>query len=183
MDNDVDHVDDDDFDETDSGLPWPQAGPGYPPPPGGPHRPGTRRALALAAVALIAGAAGYAAVAVVRDAIASPVTADAAPSTGASPGSSGGLPRSGAGGGLPAPGSGQTVQLMIGGRVTAVSAESITIGRGDRAVTATVNRRTAVAGQVHGIGGIKVGDLVAATITGTGGKLTAVSIQDPASIP
>jgi hypothetical protein len=40
-----------------------------------------------------------------------------------------------------------------------------------------------VTGKVAGIGGVKVGDLVSATITGADGKLTADSIQDPASLP
>ena len=31
--------------------------------------------------------------------------------------------------------------------------------------------------------GVKRGDLVSAQITGTGGKLTATAIQDPASLP
>jgi hypothetical protein len=36
---------------------------------------------------------------------------------------------------------------------------------------------------VRSVSGIKVGDLVSAQITGTDGKLTAVAIQDPASVP
>jgi hypothetical protein len=46
-----------------------------------------------------------------------------------------------------------------------------------------VTRATKVTGKVAGIDGVKVGDLVSATITGTGGKLTAGSIQDLASLP
>ncbi|HEX9040526.1 MAG TPA: hypothetical protein VF838_05790 [Trebonia sp.] len=46
-----------------------------------------------------------------------------------------------------------------------------------------MTRATKVTGTVAGVGGVKVGDLVSATITGSGGKLTADSIQDPASLP
>jgi hypothetical protein len=58
-----------------------------------------------------------------------------------------------------------------------------TIGSGGNAVTAAVTRATKVTGKVAGIGGVQVGDLVSATITGANGKLTADSIQDPASLP
>ncbi len=73
---------------------------------------------------------------------------------------------------------------MIGGTVTAVSATSITLGKGGQAVTAAVNYATKVTGKVTSISGIKVGDLVSASLSGTsGGNLAADSIQDPASLP
>jgi hypothetical protein len=46
-----------------------------------------------------------------------------------------------------------------------------------------VTRSTTITGKVTSISGIKVGDFVSASITGTNGKLTADSIQDPASLP
>jgi hypothetical protein len=73
--------------------------------------------------------------------------------------------------------------MEIGGKVTAVSATSITLGARGQHVTAAVTRATKVTGKVGGITGVKVGDLVSAQITGTDGKLTATAIQDPASLP
>ena len=67
--------------------------------------------------------------------------------------------------------------------MTAVSATSITLDGGGQAITAAVTRATTVTGKVTSISGIKVGDLVSASLTGADGKLTANSIQDPASLP
>ena len=64
-----------------------------------------------------------------------------------------------------------------------MNATSITLGAHGQSVTATVTKATTVTGKVASIGGIKVGDLVSAQITSTNGKLTAIAIQDPASIP
>jgi hypothetical protein len=50
-------------------------------------------------------------------------------------------------------------------------------------VTAVVAAAARITGKVTSIAGIAVGDLVSATITGTDGKLTAGTIQDPASLP
>jgi hypothetical protein len=75
------------------------------------------------------------------------------------------------------------MRLEIGGPVTAVSATSITVGHGGQAVTAAVTRATKITGKITTIAGIKVGDVVSATISGANGKLTADSIQDPASLP
>ena len=66
---------------------------------------------------------------------------------------------------------------------TAVSAASITLDGGGQAITAAVTRATTITGKVTSIAGIKVGDFVSASITGANGKLTADSIQDPASLP
>ena len=46
-----------------------------------------------------------------------------------------------------------------------------------------MTKATKVTGKVTSIGGVKVGDVVSASITGTNGKLTVTSIQDPASLP
>jgi hypothetical protein len=75
------------------------------------------------------------------------------------------------------------IQFGIGGRVTAVSATSITLSSNWWQVTAAITRTTTVTGQVQSISGIKVGDLVFAQITEIGGKLTADAIRDSASMP
>jgi hypothetical protein len=149
--------------------------------------------------ALVAAGAGFGLVtAALRDVAAGPAVADVTPSASApadgGPGAlpSNGLPSGGAGngtrlspqgGGIPSPPAGAALRLEVGGPVTAVSATSITVGRGDRAVTAAVTRATTVTGKVTSIGEVKVGDEVSAVIGGTDGRLTAASIQDPASLP
>ena len=50
-------------------------------------------------------------------------------------------------------------------------------------MTAAVTSATKVSGRVSGIGGVKAGDEVSLQAAGTGGKLTATAIQDPASLP
>jgi len=168
--DDLDGFDDDDDDEPDGPVPaW--TAPGYPPgdpgyPPGGWHRGGgngTRRGWLLALTAVLAAAAGFGVVAAAsHEVTGSPAAASATPSA------------------MP----GATERLEIGGPVTAVSATSITLdGGGGQAITAAVTRATTITGKVTSISGIKVGDLVSASITGADGKLTADSIQDPASLP
>jgi hypothetical protein len=193
--DDLDDLDDldDDLDDLDDGEPgwtghaWPA--PGYPPgppgaPPGGWHR-AARRGWPLALTAVIAAAAGFGVVAVaVREAGGTPATASTAPSSSApSSGTGNGAQPAPQGGGLQPLPPGATERLEIGGQVTAVSATSITLDGGGQAITATVTRATKITGKVTSIGGIKVGDLVSASLTGANGKLTADSIQDPASLP
>jgi len=100
------------------------------------------------------------------------------PSTAQSPGSSqqGGVP--GSGGGFP--GGGPVGQLLLRGKVVAVSSTSITIAGGSHTVTAAVTSSTSVTGKVTSIASVKVGDVVSAQITESGGKATATAIQDPA---
>jgi hypothetical protein len=185
-------LDDDERDDDGQGWAWPAGG--YPPPPpAGPSGP-RRRPLVLIVTAVVAAAAGFGVVAAAlhdaagHDGSGSPAAASGTPS-GGTPGPAASpsmLPpqyRSGPGQTLPTPGSGQQLELVLGGRVTAVSATSITIGAGSRAVTATVTKATRITGKVTSIAGIRVGDMVSATITGTDGKLTAGTIQDPASLP
>jgi hypothetical protein len=84
---------------------------------------------------------------------------------------------------LPGSGGG-TTQIFIGGRVTAVSSTSITIGGPGRDITAAVTASTQVTGKISGISGVKVGDEVSAQLAQSGGSLlTAVAIQDPAQAP
>jgi hypothetical protein len=81
--------------------------------------------------------------------------------------------------GLPGNGDGQ-LRMLLTGRVLAVSGTSVTIGGAGPSVTAAVTSATKLTGGVHGIGGIKVGDEVAAQITGTPSHLVITSLQDPA---
>jgi hypothetical protein len=72
------------------------------------------------------------------------------------------------------------LQMILTGRVLAVSATSITIGGHGPSVTAAVTNATKITGTVRGIASVKAGDEVAARISGTPGHLTATAIQDPA---
>jgi hypothetical protein len=159
--------------------------PGTPPPPargGGGGIPG-RRALALAVVAVVALATGAGVALILNQGASSAPSAagsslpSAAPSFGA-PGSNGN------GGALPGGGGGAgTIQMLVGGKVRAVSATSITIGGRGHTVTAAVTGSTRVTGRVSSIRSVKVGDLVTAQITQSGGQPTVTAIQDPASLP
>ena len=167
--------DDDDWpgDEADGvpGPPWPP-GAGRGGHVGGPPRQGGIRPLTVAAVAVVALAVGGGVAALVARGAASP-----SPTTAQPPGSSqqGGVPGSG---GLP--GGGPVGQLLLRGRVVAVSSTSITIAGGSHTVTAAVTSATSVTGKVTSISSVKVGDTVSAQITESGGKTTATAIQDPA---
>ena len=198
--DDVDEPDDfDDFDDDDDGpgRHWPA--PGYPPgapgePPGGWPRAwgggAARRGWLLALTAVVAAAFGFGVVVVALREAAGPASAGAAPSSSASASPSTGASGAGngmqpalQGGGLPSLPPGAMERLEIGGQVTAVSATSITLNGGGQEITATVTRATKVTGKVTSINGVKVGDFVSASISGANGKLTADSIQDPASLP
>jgi len=181
---DEDIPDEDDYPQPEP--PWPAAGlqPYRDVPP---RRRPARYGVTLVLTAVIAAAAGFLIVIAVRDLSAHPAAANSvAPAGGPAP--SAGAPASGgpaSGGPAPGtvPGRGQTVQLEIGGKVTAVSATSITVAGPDHQVTAAVTSATKVSGRVSGIGGVKAGDEVSLQATDTGGKLTAIAIQDPASLP
>ncbi len=81
----------------------------------------------------------------------------------------------------PAPGSGGGYQqLQIVGTVTAVNSTSITIGGNGPSITGTFTGTTRFSGSVTSPAGIKVGDQVAASLTGTPARLTVATIQDPA---
>jgi hypothetical protein len=106
---------------------------------------------------------------------ASTPSASASPSPGAGAGRSGDLP-------APAPitGNGKgTLQMYLVGPVLAVSGNSITIGGFGEPVTAAITSTTKFTGRVRRASGIKTGTEVAASVTGTGSKLTATQIQDP----
>jgi hypothetical protein len=157
--------------------------PGMPPPPargGGGGIPG-RRALALVVVAVVALATG-AGVALIlnQDPSSVPSSLNSRPPS-AEPPSFGGSGSNGNGGGLP--GGGGTIEMFAGGKVLAVSGTSITIGGQGHKVTAAVTSSTRVTGRVSSIRSVKVGDLVTAQITQSGGKPTVTAIQDPAQLP
>ena len=176
---DEDVPDEDDYPQPEP--PWPPAGlPPYRDAP--PRRWPARYGVTLVLTAVIAAVAGFLAVIAVRDLSARPAAA-----TGVAPA---GAPRRAPRPGVRRPGArhrsrdaARTVQLEIGGKVTAVSATSITVAGPDHQATAAVTSATTVSGRVSGIGGVKAGDHVSLQATGTGGKLTATAIQDPASLP
>lgn len=179
---DEDMPDEDDYRPPE--LPWPAAGQ-RPYPDAPPRRWPARYGVPLVLTAVIAAVAGFLAVIAVRDLSARPAAANSAASaSGAAPSASASAPGGGTvPGAVPTPGGGGTYQLEIGGKVTAVSATSITVAGPGHQVTAAVTSATKVSGRVSDIGGVKAGDLVSIQATGTGGKLTATAIQDPASLP
>jgi hypothetical protein len=135
-----------------------------------------------AVVAVLAAAAGAAVgLLLIRGTPAASAAGAATPSASA-PGASG---SSGSGTSLsplPRPtgnGNGQ-LEVILTGRVLAVSATSITIGGGGPSVTAAVTSATKITGTAGGIAGVKAGDEVEARVSGTPGHLTATAIQDPA---
>jgi hypothetical protein len=186
--------DDDGPDDDWSGEQWPDddwpsdqpaAWSAAPPPPGDVGVLAWLHAnvLAVALIAVIAGVAGAFAAFLLTQG------PSAAPGPSRTP--SGALPsipgqRIGGGnavGGVPG-GTGGQLQMLLAGKVTAVSSTSITVEGHGNSVTGTVTSATTVTGKVTGIGGVKVGDQVLVKFTGTAGSgtLTAVTIQDPASI-
>jgi hypothetical protein len=175
---DEDIPEEDDYPQPE--LPWPAAGQ-QPYRDAPPRRWPARYGVALVLTAVIAAAAGFLAVIAVHDLSAHPAAANSvAPASGSAP--SAGVPAPG-GGSVPGPGSGQGLELQIGGKVTAVSATSITVAGPGHQVTATVTGATKISGRVSDIAGVKAGDQVSMQATGTEGNLTATAIQDPASLP
>jgi len=167
----------------DDGSTFPDAEPGgflTPPPPHGPRR--GVHPLTLAAVAVAGVTIGVAAV-LISDAGQDTTAAVSTPSSApASP------PAQGAGGGLaslpPLTGTGGGLQVMLEGRVTSVSATSITLGGAGPNVSARITRSTQFSGKIRGISGVKVGDQVRATLSGSNAtSLTATSIEDPGTAP
>jgi hypothetical protein len=137
-------------------------------------------------IALAAAAAGAGIVLGVVDLSSSPSATTAAPGGQPSqlaPVPPGGSGQPGGNGALPGAGSGGTAMIFMIGKVTAVSGTSITIGGPAHSITAAVTDSTRVTGKVSGIRGIKVGDQVSAQITQSGGRSSAIAIQDPAQPP
>ncbi len=148
--------------ETDERCP---SGEHWPPRSVVPARPRLLRLFVVAVVALIGG--GAAALAV-RDIGSGSAPAVAEPSASA-----------------PSRGQSQqgvTGRMMVAGRVTAVSAHSITVGAAGQSVTARVTGSTSFSGSVTAISGVRVNDLVAAQISESNGVATVTALQDPASV-
>jgi hypothetical protein len=103
-----------------------------------------------------------------------PASGPASTGGGAGPQNLPGLPGSASGNG-----NGQ-LRILLTGRVLAVSATSVTIGGAGPSVTAAVTSTTKLTGHVHGLGGVKVGDEIAAQLTGTPSHLVITTLQDPA---
>jgi hypothetical protein len=135
-----------------------------------------------AAVAVLAAAAGVAiGLLLIRG---TPVasTAGAATPSASAPGGTGSAGSGTSRPALPGPtgnGDGQ-LQVIVTGRVLAVSATSITIGGSGPSVTAAVTSATKVTGTARNIAGVKPGDEVTAQVSGTPDHLTVTAIQDPA---
>lgn len=139
------------------------------------------RSVTAAVIAVVAAAIGAGlALTIINWPSASP-TAAAAPSASASPAPGTGNGSIGNGIALGG-GAGGTRYILLAGKVTAVSSTSITLGGSGPSVTAAVTSSTKVTGRVSSISGVKVSDEVSAqlTETGTGAKMTVMSIQDPA---
>ena len=156
---------------------WPPPGRASPPPP----RRGSH-SLTVAAVAIAAVVAGVVAAVLVIGVLSgspSAPTGSAGPAPSGSPaqGAQGG----GAAGGGPVTGGdgGGGGELFFGGKVTAISATSITLTAQGHTFTAAITSSTKFTG-VSGPSGIKVGDEVAAQITGYDSAHPVVTgIQDP----
>jgi hypothetical protein len=188
-------VDDDWPDDDPSGIGW--AGDEIPPASahdGGPRRRRLRGGLGLAVVAVLAAAAGAGLAwpftgadhrSAATGASGSPSSAapGATPGSttpgGATPGGQSGLIPGPAGGYGGSPGTGPVTQIFITGTVRAVSPTSITIAGPGQSLTAAVTGSTRITGRVSSIRSIGAGDQVSAQIVRSGGKTTALAIQDP----
>jgi hypothetical protein len=110
----------------------------------------------------------------------------AAPSPAQSPGG-GNLPVPGGGGngGTPVIGGGGDggIEMLMVGRVEAVTSDSITIAGSSHTLTVAVTQATQISGRAHSISAIKVGDTVSAQITQSGERPVAAVIEDLASVP
>lgn len=177
---------DEDSDETCTARP--AAPPPWPAPPpwhgggfGESPRPRQPRTLTFAAVAVVAAAVGAAAaVGVTHWPASSPsAAASAGPTAGSSP--AGPAPNTGNGLQAPVPGGGSGVseQLMLAGKVTAVSGTSITIHAGTNTITARITSATQFSGAVKSAGGIKTGDEVMIEVSVANGQSVATTITDP----
>lgn len=139
-------------------------------------------ALGVAVIAVLAGVAGAFLAFLLTQGPSAPSAASRPPdsaSAAPNPAIGGGSALGGGPGGV----NGQ-VQMIIVGKVVAVSSTSITVTGQGSDVTGAVTSTTQVTGKVNGISGVKAGDEVLIKFVGTSGSgaLTAAAIQDPASI-
>jgi hypothetical protein len=164
---------------------WPPGPPGPPPETGKRWGHGGMPGFSVwmaAAVAVLAAAAGVAVGLLLIRGTPTASTAGAATPSASAPGATGWAGSGTSRPALPGPtgnGDGQ-LQVIVTGRVLAVSATSITIGGSGPSVTAAVTSATKVTGTARGIADVKPGNEVAAQVSGTPGHLTATAIQDPA---
>jgi len=163
---------DDDWPDDEHAGPWPGS-PQVPPgvPGGGPPQGRRTPWLPITLTAVLAGGAGVIVALLISGSPSSPSASTPAP--GSAP--SAAAPAQGGGGG------GES--LFMGGQVTAISSHSITLSAAGQTVQAAITQSTQFTGQVHSASGIKIGDQVAARITGYGSRPVAVTIQDPAQLP
>jgi hypothetical protein len=143
-----------------------------------------RMAVAVAVVAAVAGvAAGFiltrgapvaSAAGGAMPSVPAPVSAPPSTGSGAGPRALPGPPGNAGGNGD------EQLRMLLTGRVLAVSRTSVTIGGAGSSVTASVTSTTRLTGRVHALSGVKVGDEVAAQITGTPSHLVVTTLQDPA---
>jgi hypothetical protein len=163
---------------------------GTPPlPPGWPGADGTPRARwlrpgVLATVVIAGAVAGAVVAAAVMHSSSGPAASGQPPAVSQQQPGGNGAP--GGGGTLPGgapPGGGPGARMFVIGTVNAVSGTSITIGGQGHTITAMVTHATRVTGKVAGLSGIKVGDQISAQLTQDGGRVTAVTIADPAQAP
>jgi len=164
---------------------WPPRPPGPPPETGKRWGHGGVPGFSVwmaAAVAVLAAAAGVAIGLLLIRGTPAASTAGAATPSASAPGATGSAGSGTSRPALPGPtgnGDGQ-LQVIVTGRVLAVSATSITIGGRGPSVTAAVTSATKVTGTARSIAGVKPGDEVEAQVSGTPDHLTATAIQDPA---
>jgi hypothetical protein len=159
---------------------WPAPPPWYGGGHGQPPGPPRSRALSVAAVAVVAAGVGAGiAIGITNWPTSSPSAASTGPTAGSSPAASPPGADGGNGSLPPGSGTGGAEQLIVAGRVTAVSAASITIEGQGNTLTAAITSATKFPGDVHSASGIKVGDIVMLDISGNGTTNTATSIQDP----
>ena len=173
---------DDGWPDDEPGGPWSGSPPFQPAGPGGGPPEGKRaRWLPITLTAVLAGTAGVTIALFISGSPGTPSASATAPGgapSAAAPAQGG--TGSGSSGG---PGGGVSESLLMGGKVTAITSHSITLSADGHSVTAAISSSTRFTGKVHSAGGIKVGDLAAAQITGHGPDLVAVTIQDPAQLP
>jgi hypothetical protein len=149
---------------------WP--GQGGPPP----RRSG--RGLIIAAAAVVAAVVGAGAALAVKE---WPSSSPPAASSNSLPnGQSGAGAGAGAGGGAE---QGQYLHIVMEGKVTAISSNSITIQGSEHTVTASITSATKITGSASSVSAIKVGDDVSAEITRSGGQTVVDALQYPPNPP
>jgi hypothetical protein len=140
-----------------------------------------RSGIALGLTAAVALGAGAGAVYLYKSESAGSASAATSPSPGAA---IGGRQAPGGGpGNLPGSGGATKAGVMTLGQVLAVGHDSITLGGPGQQMSARTTSATQFTGTARSLAQVRVGDIVAAEITVSGGVATLVRLQDPASQP